>query len=76
MPLSPLGGILLLCMMVVQLESPPSTGFGASFKFDVFWAGLATRSVQSAAREVGSWQEAGGKGWRPGGRWASGRGVP
>ena len=75
MPLSPLGGILLLCMMVVQLESPPSTGFGASFKF-VFWAGSATRSVQSAAREVGSRQEAGGKDWGPGGRWASDRGVP
>ena len=68
---------MLLCMMVVQLESPPSIGCCASFKFDVFWAGLATRTVQSAAREVGSRrQEAGGKGLRPGGRWASGRGVP
>eukprot|EP00964_Phaeocystis_antarctica_P030172 scaffold17015_cov51-Phaeocystis_antarctica.AAC.1 len=50
--------------MVLYLESPPPTGCDARFKsFDV-WAGLATRSVQSAAREVGSQQGAGGRSLR------------
>ena len=58
-PLSPPGGILLSCVMVLYLESPPSTGCDASFKSLDFLGRLATRSVQSAAREVGSRQEVG-----------------
>ena len=50
---------MLSCVMVLYLESPPSTGCDASFKSLDFLGRLATRSVQSAAREVGSRQEVG-----------------
>ena len=40
-PLSPSGGILVSCAVVLHLESPPPSGCGASFEsFVVSWAGL------------------------------------
>ena len=62
-PLSPSGGILVSCVVVLHLESPPPSGCGASFKsFAVSCAGLPLAQC-CAARE--RWEagklEAGGR---------------